>query len=164
MVQIQNTDAITAIRDGAKLSISEGFPQQLSNVVVPVLDMTPDNHRKDTVLASLTQTTTGAMTVYTASADRDTYITGASISFVKGATCDIASGAIALGITQLSLARTLISISVLTLTAERDKVFIAFQNPVKIDRGTTITLSGTFTAGALVRSANIIGFEVEANS
>ena len=164
MVHIQNTDAHNVIRQGAKLSLSEGYPTELQNTCVPVMDMTPNFHRKSNILIGTTQTTTAAFTVHTATADRDTYLTGATASIIKNATADTATGAVLLTVVQDTITKTIIALAVLTLTAQNQSIAIQFCNPIKIDRGSIVQMTGAFTAGNLIRSATLVGYEEESTN
>lgn len=159
-MQIQNEEATRIIRDGAKLTLSEGFPQVLLPNVVPVMDMTPNFHRIANIVKSNFSASTGAITIYTTQneKEKDFYLTHVNINLTKDVTCDAASGRIALSVTIGGLAADLCSFSILTLTAQDKSTSIAFQKPIKIDKNTAITFAGTFTAGAMVRSASIGGF------
>lgn len=158
MVQIQNNDAITAIRDGARLSISEGYPQDLGKTVVPVMDMTPEFHRFDFPI-SANPVTTGAVTVLTTLDRRQYYLTGVSMSLVKNATCDIATGQVGLTVVIEGVTTTVCAIAVLTLTAEAREKTVIFKDPIKLDNASIISLTGTFTAGAMSRQVTIYGYE-----
>lgn len=158
MPQVQNSDAIKAIRDGARLSISEGFPQMLSNTIVPVMDMTPDFHRRATISKNSIGTTTGAISVYTTAANKDFYLTGLNMSFIKDVICDTAG--MSLTVTTEGINKTIFGFPTITLTAQTANLSHDFTVPIKIDPNTVISLSGTFTAGVLVRNISIFGFEV----
>lgn len=160
MVQIQNTDAITAIRDAARLSISEGFPQHLDLKVVPVMDMTPDFHRFTNIIQQVTSTVTGASDIYVVSTAKTLYLTNVTLGFSKDAACNIATGVISITGTVDGRLKNLISIPVFTLVVERDMVSIALVKPIKLDGGSTITSNVTFSLGAMVRSGAIMGYEV----
>lgn len=158
MFQVQNTEAINNIRAAARLSISEGFPQMLSPAIVPVLDMTPDFHKKSFVFSS-SPTTTGATTIYTTPTGKKTYLTGVMLDIVKNVTCDVATGVISVTAVIDGTTTTIVAVPVLTLTAERSDSEITFANPIAIDPGTAVSLTGTFTAGAMARSAIIYGYD-----
>lgn len=157
---IQNEEATRIIRDGAKLTLAEGFPSVLLPNVVPVMDMTPDFHRITNIVKSNFSASTGAITIYTTQneKEKDFYLTHVTINLTKDATCDIANGRVALSVTIGGLSADLCSFSVLTLTAQDKSASIAFTKPIKIDKNTAITFAGTFTVGAMVRSASISGY------
>jgi len=93
--------------------------------------------------------------------DRDVLIDYITVSFVKNAACDIATGIISVTGTFSGTSRNLANFAVLTLTAERGEAFITFQRPLKPDRGTNITMTGTFGAGAMSRVISIAGYTEE---
>lgn len=162
MVKIQNSDAIKEIRDAARLSISEGFPQDLAKSIVPVMEMNPNLLRKTTVVFEGSTTATGALTLGTSSSTKDTYVTGFTFNYIKDATCDTASGNLRLLLTRNGQILQVARMAVLTLTAQSGQMAHQFANPIKIDRGTAVQIgSNTFTAGAMVRAANVYGYEVE---
>lgn len=159
---IQNPDAAQAIRDQAKLTLTEGFPQNLLPNVQPVMDMTPRNHRLVNSFNAATKTTSSSSdTVFTTPTDRDLYITQVIFGFVKDAACDTASGAATLRVTSGGQAKTIAALPVLTLTAQDSRVVMNFNPPMKADRNTNCTMvQGTFTAGAFVRVTEVIGYEL----
>jgi len=163
MVQIQNSEAIEAIRNSAGLSYTEALPTNLdTSKVVAVLDMTPRTHKvTDLVKVGLT-TNTGAATIFTTSSTRDTYITGIAFSYAKDATCDSASSS-QLGITATinGVAVTLFRLASITLTADTKSVFVTFPFPLKLDRATNVTVTSvTFSVGSLTRGYSVFGYEV----
>lgn len=159
MVQIQNTEAITAIRDGARLSISEGFPQNLLPNVQPVMDMTPRFH-KEAISSIISSNGSGVITAYTGNAGKRFYITGAVLSVMKDAACDAASGVIQINYTQGGVSKSLLAIAHLTATAMYQTIDTDLVYAIPIDLGTNITVTGTFAAGTMSRSAIIYGYEI----
>lgn len=144
-MQIQNNDATQIIRDQAKLSITEGFPQKLLSNVQPVIDMTPRFHR--TLLSkNASRSTTGSSTIYTAPAKKRVYICGAQISASADATSDCTEFYIAVQQGGVAAVRIL-SLMKLTTTAFSDSLSVSFPFPIEIDEGTNITLNQSFTVG-----------------
>jgi len=160
MVQIQNSEAIDAIKRGAGLTISEGLPQNLLPNVQPVLDMTPRFHR-NTICQVSNTTASGTATILTAQASKRYLIHGYQASFVKDAACDTANGSVQVNFTQGAIVKGLFAFPVLTLTAERDSSTAMFVSPILCDENTAITFSNqTFTAGNLRRSVVIYYSEI----
>jgi len=151
---------VNAIRNGAKLSISEGFPQNLLPNIQPVMDMTPAFHRTTNLIQQRAlNTSSGASTIFTTSTEHDTYITGFSISLVKDATNDTASGAFTLSATVDSVVTILGSLAVLTLAAQDQTLSVTLKHPVKISKGTALTMGSlTYTAGTCSRSMVVYGY------
>jgi len=141
MMQVQNTDAIKAIRDGAMLSISEGFPTLLQKHIQPVMDCTPEFHRRINI-----DVATSAGTLVTTPTDRDFYITGLYISFTKTGADTGTAASITTTIDGNSA--TIHTIGCINAQADAQSVFVPLQHPLKVDRGAAVTLAvaGGFTA------------------
>ena len=160
-MQVQNPEATQIIRDQAKLTVAEGFPQNLSSSIVPVMDMTPRFHRNETSFAN-GYTTSGNISLATSGQGKRFYITGYQIGIIKDATCDLASGDILVSYTQEGVSsRRLARIPTLTLTAQQISINHTLRNPILIDENSSITMTGTFTAGSMARSLTIFGYEVQ---
>jgi len=88
------------------------------------------------------------------------YIVSVNFSMSKNATCDVSSGSIGI-MGYVSKQVMLCGLAVLTLTAERDSISVTFAHPVRLDRNTAVTMTGSFTAGSLIRTASITYYEEE---
>ena len=162
MTQIQNFSTIREIRKALGASISEGFAQVADNRVIPVINVNPKDYRECTVIKTQSATASGAVTVLTSSSTRDTYITQVSMSVCKNASCDVANGQFLISVVVGGNTYYIAGIALLTLTAQDQSLAINLDKPVKIDRNTAVTIvSNTYTVGAMVRSANVIGYEVD---
>lgn len=161
MPKIQNTEAIKAIRDSARLSVSEGFPQELDTRVVPVIDMSPIINKEINVVRSQNSTASGAVNIYTTnnSGGYRFYLKSIYFAMIKDSNCDVANGVINVTANVDGVNRTLVAIPVLTTTAQNEAVYIYFNTPVKLDLGATITMAATFTLGAMARTCTITGYE-----
>lgn len=162
MPQVQNSDAIQAIRDSARLSISEGFPQMLSNTIVPILDMTPRVHRLTNQIRSASSTSTGTTTPYTTSATKETYLTYLSADYIKDSSNNMASGGTSITVTtEDGVVRAPMFFSFITLTAQSEEKVIHFNPPLKLAKGTQIDWGVSFTLGVMVRTITLGFFEIE---
>ena len=145
MAQIQNAEIVNrVIRD---LGLVQGTDLRLesSNLVIPTINLSPAT--EDYIVMGLTESTGTAGTIYTTPASPNKqrfYLTGASLSFVKNALCDIATGVISVAATIGGVGRSIAALSVLTLTAERDSIFVKFEPAIPIDASTNISI-GTNT-------------------
>jgi hypothetical protein len=163
MTTIHNSDLSKELREGAKIQISiDKIPTELAEKVVPVMEVNPKMLRYITHSYGDVKTTTGSLSPLTFSSTKDTYLTNVNASFVKDATCDIASGSIAInaqpdgsGVVPLA------QFSVLTTTAQSGVMNITLNPPMKMKRSSVLTITGTFTAGALARSIAAQYFEVD---
>jgi hypothetical protein len=98
-------------------------------------------------------------TVMTTASDKDTYLTGASLSFVKDITAT--TTAVSLRVYIEGVQRRIIELSTLTLTVERGQTSISFPIPIKIDRNTNITIDSLTNVANFSINAQIIGYTVE---
>lgn len=101
--------------------------------------------------------TTGAVSWSASTIGNDSgkvFLTSCSLSVMKDATCDMATGVltVTVSLADTGLARGVVSIPVLTLTAQNNQVYIIFQNALELLKDSQITLSGTYTAGVCVRN------------
>ena len=162
MAIIHNSELFKELKNGIKLQQTrDTIPNQLAEKIVPVMEVNPKLLREIDIVRHAVQTTTGSITLYTTASDTDFYLSTIYASFIKDATCDSATGSIQIATTTDGTARRLLDFPIITLTAQ-DNVseVIAFPIPVKIDKGVTITMSGTFTVGVMVRSCGLTGFNV----
>lgn len=157
---VLNATTTRQIDDNIKtdLTLKEGY-DHIPKTIIPSIQPVYEVYRRVcNVSRSVAQTTTGTFTIFTANADRDIFLTGVTLSYVKGATCDIGTGSIDMTATVKGVATNLLSLAVLTLTAQSDSMTLSFPTPIQVDRNTAVTVTGTFTAGALSRTACVHGY------
>lgn len=135
-------------------NLKEQPEAELMDEVVQTFELKPKG-----IVAANFNTASGTLTVLTTPAEKDFYMTGFAINFIKDAACD--NTAIYLSASREGLSSYLFICPIITLTAQQFTQVIEFPNPVKIDRSTSITLAGSFTAGACSRSVTISGYELE---
>jgi len=121
---------------------------------VPVIEV--GRKSKSTLIAGNSSSGSGTITIMSAStgpATRgDVYITGVMMSYVKNATCDVASGTMSLNGTINGATTTITQLPLLTLTADNAQIALEFTQPIKLDLNSALTQASTYTAGAMVRS------------
>lgn len=158
-MQIQNPKATEIIRDQAGLTIAEGFPQNLSSSIVPVIDMTPFIHAKSKI-RSASRGTTGSSTIYAVAATKRFFATGAYISFNADASCDCTEfwiGCVQDGVNSTRMLSIMRNASV----AENRSQYANFPFPIEIDSGTNITLNQTYSAGSASSRMLVFGYETD---
>lgn len=161
-MEVQNPDVQQIAREQCMLNVLEGAPKNLLPNLQGVIDFTPRKHRNQ-LSAVLTTAASGATTVFTASSDKVTYLTGLMFSSQRNATCDIASGALSVSAVFNGTTNTIATMAALTLTADSQVVYIQFARPIKLDKGSLIRLgNNTFTAGNMTRSVVVYYYEVQA--
>lgn len=157
MVQHRNPSIVW---DAARLfntKVDDHISDQVNPVIQPTIEIKP---RLD-VVRSLNSQTSGTMTIFTTPTNKDFYLVTANLSIIKDVVADLASGALIVRCRINNRNADILLISLLTLTAQDISTANSYDPPIKLDRGTTITVPGTFTVGAVSRSAAIAGYTVE---
>ena len=156
-MQVQNPQAGEIIRDQAGLTLAEGFPQNLSSSIMPVMDMTPAAHVKPKI-RSASRGTTGASTIHPIASTKRFFVTGAYITFNADASCDCTEfwiGCVQDGVSSTRLLSILRNASV----AENRSQYAEFNKPIELDSGSNITLNQTFSAGTASSRMIVYGYE-----
>lgn len=169
MAQVDRSQAIGRIVK--ELRLRPGFdqvPSQVQTTIVPTFDvgtqlsMAEGLITEDIIVRSGQATTTNATTgIYVTQNQegRDFFFTGYQISYVKDGTADNADAAGPTLNFAIDGTTQSIELSVLTLTAQNFSSALTFPFPIKIDRGTSITINNaTFTVGKSVCNCTIFGY------
>lgn len=167
MTNVKNGSSIRELVQAANLQTGfDEIPTKLATSIVPVININPNDYRfsKAFPIASSLSNATSA-TVYTCAADKDTYLTAASMSMIK----DVTSTAtvIALNVIPYNeslVAAPIIRITGFTLTVQNECVTIAFPFPIKLKRGSNITLTSDTNVANVSARCSLIGYEVENNN
>jgi hypothetical protein len=157
----QNPDLVRAFCNGAKIQILE-VPSRIAESIVPVLDVTPRNHRVSTFGGSASIINGTSQNIIAAPATNvrtKLYITSAAISWIKDVTSTATVASI--NITMSGFSARIISLAGITLTAGSDSTSLSFPIPIEVDNGTNITLtSDTGVANIQIRGS-ITGYYVQ---
>lgn len=113
-------------------------------------------------LGSNNRATTGTSTVITAASDKDTYITGVQVSITADASSD--STTFLVQIVQNGATVRLAQYFKTTLTAYTCVDYINFSKPIKLDRGSIVTIQNTFTVGTSNIGCVLHGYTEEVTS
>jgi hypothetical protein len=127
--------------------------QKVQDVISPVY---PIQVKYATVAKQNANAATGSILVYTTPIDRDFYLTAAFISITKDVTSDCVE--CYLNASVGGSARRILNIDMQTATAGSFNMNDSYAYPIKIDRGTDISVFGPFAAGTLLKRGTIIGF------
>ncbi len=133
------------------------FSDEVSPNLVAVVPITPVCR----IIKAAGSSATGTMNVWTTPTDKDFYLTGANLSMVKDAANDMATGNVSLAVFVDGVAVNPIGIALLTLTAQNQTVQANFSIPIKLDRGSVISVGATYAAGAMRRFVTINGYTEE---
>jgi hypothetical protein len=134
------------------LVISQGLPKNLLTDIRPVLDLSPRANRVINFFADAIATGT----VATTSTTKDTYITNINVSGAK--VVGDSGTALFPVVTVGGTTKVLFRLASITLTQDFQHAEVAFNPPIKLDRGKPITLSAT---GAwTLATMHVQGYEV----
>jgi hypothetical protein len=162
MATIYNSDLTKELIKGAKIQTGrDNVPSQIAEKVVPVMEVNPKLLKEtDAGGAGYSLGSSTYVILYTTpSTGKDFYLTDYTFSFVKDVACDTASGPITLQVSKNGANFVVSRSMVLTLTAERETISGTLKQPIKVDRGTNISLIfGTHTAGTYIKSGVVTGF------
>lgn len=162
MAVIQNSDLIQELVRVSKTQSAFDLPRTLSPIINPTLETHPFLVVPINVVKNNQSAATGTVTVYTAptaAQKAKAWLWGFTVSYVKDATCDIATGRLALQITQLGVTRDLMAFPVITLTAQSERASIMLPKPILLDPGTSIVYPVTYSLGVMSRTCTAFVYE-----
>jgi len=158
MVMNQNAAIIDRMSEDLKESNVAALPKNIQTNIQPVLIVNP---KKNTFAKYISQrSVTGVSTISTTSSDKDTYLTSINLSNQSDATADNVRIYVSVTLEDGSVAYIL-ELSKITLTAFTGNMTKNINPPLKLKRGSSISLANVFTAGASVSSAGVTGYEVD---
>jgi len=155
---VNNSEVITEISDGLKLPVSFGKVSNSSRFIQPTFECNPKVTKNANYIKASSSATSGSTTIHTGVNTGELYILNVNLSICKDATCDIATGQVTVNGTINGVSTSICGIAVLTTTAQNQSISVSFSKPIKIDRNTSISITGTYTAGLMSRYASIIGY------
>jgi len=157
MVKIQRTSILNNATN--ELNIQLGTEQPPSEIGGGVNLVYPINQKYTSVFYEKVQTLSASTSIYTTPTDKDFYLTYLTLSVVKDAAND--NTVTTLSASNRGVATRLCSLQFLTTTQATDHLELIFPYPIKLDRGTSISIVGSFAAGTMTKVASIGGFLVE---
>lgn len=165
MARINRTDVIQKAVNDLALSLSaDKVPTETLDKVQLTYSLNKQ-FSNFVVRAGATASGTNTVTLPSIDSRSDIYVTALDFSIIKDATCDVPTSNLTLSGTPegSGISTNLLSIPVITLTAQSERVTITLPFPLKIKPNTNMTFTGTFTVGVMVRSATIYGFTTSSN-
>jgi len=158
MIRINSQEMKKAFSDNTKTQVTEQVNIVDNSKVIPIVDVTPWNNKICDIIKFGVATNSTSTTIYTTPTNQDFYLVSATLSTIKDATSTSTNSGLNVVINGANSA--LLSISSLTLTAQSETVSVSLSTPIKVDRGSNITVTnGTNVANATSRG-NIAGFLV----
>lgn len=163
MVNITNSEIMQEIRNRAKLQGAvSAIPAQLGKEVIPTIEVNPQMVKNAQIVRSGRALNSTAVTIYTTPTDQDFYLTSAAISFIKDVTST--STVTDLRVFINGSAQTLLRFDGITLTVQTGSVSMTFPHPIKIDRGSIITINNGTNTATIAGSGMIVGFIDESSN
>jgi len=160
--KIYNSNLTKEIIDGAKLQVQDGnIPSEIGNTVVPVMEVNPKLLRETNFLASGAVTNSTGSTIATTSTTKDTYLTGCQVSFVKdaGSTATlIRAYCTRYGTTT---PEACVRIACLTGVAQAGETSVTFANPIKLARGSNLTINPDTNVANLSTAVVFHGYTID---
>ncbi len=161
MAMNYNSNLTKEIADVGKLQLSrDKIPNEFADKIIPVVDVNPKHSRYVNFMRTLTLLNGTTGTMYTAPLDKDTYLVGAQLSVIKDATATSLISQIA-GTLEDGNGFQLLSLNGFTLTAQDKCVSISLNNPIKLQRGSTVRVTNGTNVANVSASAVILGYTVD---
>lgn len=152
MVNIYNTSINQRAIERFNVRDGQFFDNNIGNKVMPIVNI--DQPTCD-VVANGNNTATGAGTIYTTPTGKDFYLTGYQVSVASNATCDGDNAYLTFYVN--GVVRYIV-FALIVGVANNVNVTQDFTTPIKIDRGTAIQMTSTFSAGAQRKCASLFGY------
>jgi hypothetical protein len=160
MAQINNSQLSKEMIEGAKINISfDNIPTQIADKVIPTMEVNPKMLRICNIVKDGSATNATSATIYTTPTDKDFYLVSAQMSVIKDVTATSTNSFVNAVIDGLT--STMMRIRGLTLTPQSETISISLNPPLKIDRGTNITIGNTTNVANVSASGSIVGYTTE---
>lgn len=131
---------------------------------IPVVETNPKLLRVCDVIRNSTATNATTAGIYTTPTTKDFYLVGVSLSVIKDVTSTSVVSDVRATVAGISSTSSrILSISGISLTPQTDSVAISFPFPIKVDRGTIISVNNSTNVGNIRSDGCIWGYTVEDN-
>ena len=154
-----NSDLSNELRDVLKINqLVDGIPQNFQDIVIPVVDVNPKHSRRCDICRCVTATNFTSVNLLTIDPNKEFFLTNATLSYIK----DVTSVATVIQISAVieGVVSQILRLPSLTLTAGTGQIGMSFPIPVRIDRGTTMTIESDSAVANLKAVATLQGFTV----
>ena len=158
MVDIQSKEVIDKISDELKVQPAMAIPRVLADKIQLVYDVNP--RAIVNIVETVTKSTTGAATVFTASTTKDTFITGVSWTLHVDVSNDGVFSHVSVQLAD-GTTRNVVNGRKLTLLEQLYDKVLMFDPPLKMLRGGIVQHSQTFTLGSAAMSTTVFGYTTE---
>jgi hypothetical protein len=157
MVTNNNSNLTKELIEGGRLQITEGVPRLLAQNIQPVLEVNPKLLSRTKVLGlTIARNTSASGINIFVGTGKQAIITGIIFACVQDVTSDNVVSYI--NITIDGNTNTIVLNRKATTTADKVYVTIQFPIPIKIDLGSNVTFTHTFTAGSSTSDLIVFGY------
>lgn len=157
MVQNQNSDTSKELIQAGKLqTAAQEVPRDIARSIVPTIECNPKLLRFTEVIRSNTCSDAANLTIMTPTSAKDFYITGVAIALSKDVLAQ--STASVVSATVGGFSSPIMTFRYEPLTAESKYFYCEFTKPIKIDRGTSISLANSSAVPSIDVTVTIYGF------
>lgn len=157
MVDIQSKEVIDKLSRDLKVQPAMQLPRELGKQIVPVFNVNPERLIK---MAGATASDATSATVMTTSLVKDTFVVGAQLTVAK----DVVSPATFSSLKFLPFGDSVKSVMFIRyepLTAGQFLDSIEFTRPLKLERGTVVTVENNSGTASIDASGLIYFYEVD---
>jgi hypothetical protein len=162
MSTIHNSDLFKEFKEGAKTQqLRDVIPTQMADKIVPVMEVNPKLLRRiNFVKRAASVNATGVNIIPATPTEKDTFIVSASLAYIKDATATSLSSYIQAVLDDGSIIE-LLDLPQLTLTASSGEISVSFPNPIKLKKGSAITVQNNTANANISTQAIVYGYYVE---
>lgn len=157
MVKVYNSEVIQELRNVAKIQgATDLIPTLLNNGIVPTLELNPKLVKNLRTAGNVAINATSS-TIFSTPTDRDVYIVAVSLAYIQ----DVTATAVSHGVVatdELGVSRNLLFIPTLTLTVSNGTAQITLPHPLKLARGTNVTVTNSTNTGNTSAAGTIYYF------
>jgi len=158
----KNNDIRTAIKQILNLEqYTDRVPAEISSTVGLVVDVNPNHNRIVNIVRSGTAINATSGTIYTTPTDKDFYILGANLSVIKDVTSTATQSYIQITVDGDATPRSIMLSAGLTLTVQTSQNNFTLPVPIKLTRGTTVTVNNDTAVANISTVGTIYGFTVD---
>ena len=159
--KIYNSDLTRELREGARIqTATDATPTEIADKVVPVMEVNPKLLRVINYNQAGAATNATSTSIVTLPLDKDIFVTNASLSFQKDVTATTTFIRLN-GVLENGQTIVLLASGCLTLTVESHDLAISFPVPIKLKKGSSISVTASTNTGNFNAFASVSGYYVD---
>lgn len=161
MAYIYNSELSKELIEGARIATAkDNIPTQIADKVVPVMEVNPKLLRRANIIRSANAINSTGATVYTTPTDRDFFLTSVHLSVIKDVTATSQNTELDF-VTDDGIQQYAFVINGITLTPQNEVIDQQLNPPIKLKRGTNISLVNGTNVATIRTHATITGYTVD---